>query len=150
MQSMNLSKNHFLFSISSSSSTLRMRCGKDLFQKVMYVYFFQINCLNLITPIKPSQRQKTAMLVTCPQAQLMKPTLIQHPPSSTHAARRAASCAEFSCSHLNGPGSVFRMTITTSFMGMSLAPPDRGPCSEEPQGWFNTCCCLLEILEGAP
>lgn len=58
MQSMNLNKNHFLFSINLSSSTLRIRCGKDLFQKVIYVYFSQINCLNLITSIKVVSKAK--------------------------------------------------------------------------------------------
>lgn len=40
---------------------------KALFRKVIYMYFLQINWLNVIIPKSP-QRQKAVILVTLPQA----------------------------------------------------------------------------------
>lgn len=65
MPSMKLNKNHFLFSISLSSSTVGIKCGERSLPKghiYMRIFFPQIK---LITP-KPSQRQKAAILVMFP------------------------------------------------------------------------------------
>lgn len=154
MQSMNLNKNHFLFSISLSSSTLRIQCGKDLFQKVIYVYFFfffQINCLNLITSIKAISKAKGS------HAGHMSPGAPNeaHPHSAPsvecpHRERRCSKCAEFSYSHLNGPGSIFRTTITPALQAWSWHHQTGTHAQRDPRAGLTPCCCLLEILGGAP
>lgn len=67
MHSMSLNKNHFGLVSVYPHQLSGYDVEKDHFQKVIYMYFFQINWLNVITP-KSSQRQKAALLVMFLQA----------------------------------------------------------------------------------
>ena len=114
-------------------------------------FFFQINCLNLITSIKAISKAKGS------HAGHMSPGAPNeaHPHSAPsvecpHRERRCSKCAEFSYSHLNGPGSIFRTTITPALQAWSWHHQTGTHAQRDPRAGLTPCCCLLEILGGAP
>lgn len=117
----------------------------------MCFFFFQINCLNLITSIKVVSKAKGSHAGhmspgAANEAPAHSAPSVEHP----HGERCCSRWADSSYSHLNGPGSIFRKTVTPPLRAWNRHPQAGTHAQKDPRAGLIPCCCLLEILEGAP